>query len=64
MLVDWSQILTCNQTKSVWSDFVTRKISARQLYTYHFEPTVKTLVNRFGVRRLRDLARKALERRK
>ena len=64
MLVDWSQILSCNETKSVWTDFVKRKISARKLDTYQFEPTVKTLVNKLGVERLRDLARKALERRK
>lgn len=65
MLVKWSQVLMNDSDKKAWQQFVDRKLSARQLdkAAYYSYPTVKTLVNKFGVERLRDLARKALGRR-
>lgn len=63
MQINWSKIITNSGEKEVWQQFVERKISARKLDSFQFKPTVKTLVNKLGCERLRDLARKALERR-
>lgn len=63
MQVNWSKIITNPGEQEVWQQFVERKISARRLDAFAFKPTVKTLVNKLGCERLRDLARKALLRR-
>jgi len=65
MLVNWSEVLSNKNEKTVWRQFVNRKLSARKLdgVVFYTQPTVKTMVNKFGVERLRDMARKALNRR-
>lgn len=65
MQVNWSKVLTNKDVEGYWKQFVNREVSARQLdnNVYYTYPSVKTLVNRLSVERLRDLARKALLRR-